>query len=95
MVAVIYQHESAVSIHMSPPSRKSLLSPTPSHASKLSQTIGFELPASYGKFALAIYFANGDVYVSMLLSQFVPPSPFPTVSRSLLSMPMSPLLLCK
>ena len=95
MVAVIYQHESAVSMHMSPPPRKSLLSPTPSHSSKLSQSIGFELPASYGKFLLAIYFANGDVYVSVLLSQFVPPSPVPTVSRSLFSMPGSPLLLCK
>ena len=30
----------------------------------------FGFPASYSKFLLAIYFAYGNVYVSMLLSQF-------------------------
>ena len=33
-----------------------------------------ELPASYSKFPLAIYVTYGNVYVSMLLSPFVPPS---------------------
>ena len=35
------------------------------------------------------------MYVSMLFSQFVLPSPFPTVSTSLLSTSASPLLPCK
>ena len=36
-----------------------------------------ELPVLYNNFPLAIYFTYGDVYVSMLLSQFVPPFPLP------------------
>ena len=46
---------------------------------------GVELPVLYSSFLLAIYFAHGSVYTSVLLSQFVPPSPFPAVSTSLLS----------
>ena len=53
---------------MSPPSWTSLPPPTPSHSSRLSQSTWFELPASYSKFPLAIYFACGNVYVSGLLS---------------------------
>ena len=34
----------------------------------------------HGSFLLASCFTHGRVYVSMLLSQFVPPSPSPTVS---------------
>ena len=37
LVSAIYQHESAVGIHMSPPSWASLPPPTPSHPSRLSQ----------------------------------------------------------
>ena len=52
-VDAIYQHESVISVHMSPPSG------TPSHfpplpTSRLSHNTGFELPASYSKFPLAI-----------------------------------------
>ena len=54
-----------------------------------------ELPVSYSKFPLAIYFTYANVYVSMLYSQFVPPSPFSAVSTSLFSMAVSPLLPCK
>ena len=46
---------------------------------------GVELPVSYSKFPLAICFAYSNVYVSVLLSQFVPPSPSLTVSSSLFS----------
>ena len=53
---------------MSPPSWISLLPPTPSHSSRLSQSTWFELPPSYSKFPLAIYFAYVNVYVSVLLS---------------------------
>ena len=41
---------------------------------------GVPLPSS--NFPLAIYFTHGDVYASMLLSQFIPRSPFPTESTS-------------
>ena len=41
-----------------------------------------ELPVLYANFSLAIYFTPGSVYVSMLLSQFIPPSPSPAMSTS-------------
>ena len=47
------------------------------------------------KFPLGIYFTYGNVYVSMLFSQFIPPSPSPTGSTSSFSMSASPLLPCK
>ena len=47
--------------------------PSPPHPSRLSQSTSFGIPASYSKFPLAGYFAYGDVYVSTLLSQSVPP----------------------
>ena len=40
-------------------------------------------------------FSYGNVHVSMLLSQFVPPSPSPSVPSSLFSTSASPLLPCK
>ena len=83
LVSVIQQRESVTGIHISPTSGTSLASPTPSHLTSLSQSTGFELPVSYSKFPLAIYFIYGNVYVSMLLSQCVPPSPSLAVSRSL------------
>ena len=42
-----------------------------------------ELPLTHSKFPLAISFTHGDVYVSILFSPFVPPSPSPTVATSL------------
>ena len=44
---------------------------------------------SYIKFALVFYFTYGNVYVSMLFSQF---SPSPTESKSLFFTSVSPLL---
>ena len=50
----------------------------------------FEVPESYSKFPLAICFTYGSVYVSMLLSPFVPPSVFPRpVFINLFSMSLS------
>ena len=40
-------------------------------------------------------FICGNVYVSILFSQFIPPSPSTTVSISLFTMSVSPLLPCK
>ena len=41
-----------------------------------------ELPVVYGSFPLASFFARGGVYTSVLLPQFVSPSPCPSVSPS-------------
>ena len=73
----------------------SLLSPSPSHPSRLSQSTSFGFPVSYRKFPLAMYFTHGNRYISMLLSQIIPPSPAPTVSKSLFSMSASPFLPCR
>ena len=48
-----------------------------------------ELPVIYSNFLLAIDFTHGGVYLSMHLSQFIPSSPSPTVSRSLFSLAAS------
>ena len=42
---------------------------------------GFVFPVSNSEFPLAIYFTYGNVYVSVLLSQFFPPSPSSTVFK--------------
>ena len=39
----------------------------------------FEFPASYSKLPLTICFTYGNVYVSILLCQFIPPSLPPIV----------------
>ena len=54
-----------------------------------------ELPALYRKVLQGICFTHGNVYVSLLLSQFAPPSPSSTGSASLFSVSVSPLLPCK
>ena len=55
MVAAIHQHESATGIHMSSSSQASLPHPSSSHPSRLSQSTGSGLPASYSKVPLAVY----------------------------------------
>ena len=80
----------AIDTHMFPLSWTPLPPPIPSHPSKLSQSTGFELTVPCSKFPLAIYFTYGNVYVSILLSQFIPPSPAPSVSTSLFSISASP-----
>ena len=46
------------------------------------------------KLTLVFYFTYGNVYISKLFSQVIPPSPAPTESKSLFFMSVSPLLLC-
>ena len=73
--SVIHQHESAIGIRMSPPSRTSLTPSTPSHPSRLSESTGLSSMCHTANFPLAIYFTYGNVYVSIC-----PPSSSPTVS---------------
>ena len=54
-----------------------------------------ELPELYRNVLLGICFTHGNVYVSLLLSPFAPPSPSSAGSASLFSMSVSPLLPCK
>ena len=75
MASAIHQHESVTCTHAAPPS-----SP---HASGLSQSTGFGFPAAYIKLPLAICFTYGNVYIPLLFSQIIPPSPSPTVYKSL------------
>ena len=67
LAVCVWAGHTAIGIHVFPPSWISLPCPTPSHHSRLSQSTQFELPVSYSKFPLAIYFTYGNVYVSMLL----------------------------
>ena len=46
-------------------------------------------PRLYNSFPLALYVTHGSVHMSMLFSQFFPPSPSPTVSTSPLSTSVS------
>ena len=66
----------------------------PPHSSRLSQNTGFGLLASLCKLPLSVYFTDGNVYISMLFSQIIPPSPSFTVSQSLFFMSVFPLLPC-
>ena len=61
---------------------------------KLSQSTGLS-SLLYSNFPLAIYFTYGNIYVSTLPFQFIPPSPSPTGSTSLYSMSVSLVLPCK
>ena len=79
-VSAVHQHESAIGIHMSPPTSQSI------HSCTFSESIRFELPTSHSKFPLAIYFTYGYFYVSMLLSQFVPPSLLPPLCPQICSL---------
>ena len=55
------QHESAIGIHISPPSWNSLPPPFPSHSSRLTQSPFSQSPEPYSKFPLAIHFTRGSV----------------------------------
>ena len=75
LVSAVWR-ESARSTHMSSPPQTSLPPPAPSHASRLSQGIGL---SSFHWLSILRMVMD----VSVLLSQFVPPSPSPAVSTVL------------
>ena len=74
-LASAMQHESAISTHVSPPVWPSPR-PTPlgCQSTTLRSCVIRQLPT-------AVCFTHGNAYVSTLLSQFVPLSPSPTVSK--------------
>ena len=67
-----------------PPSRTLLPPPSLFHPSGLSQHTSFECPASCIELGLVIYFTYGNIHVSMLFSQIIPPLPSPRVQKSVL-----------
>ena len=73
-------HRSTCVPHPKPP----LPRPCPLHPSGLSQCTSFECPISCTKLRLVIYFTFGNIHVSVLFSQIIPPSPSPVGSKSLL-----------
>ena len=92
LVSAVQEHESVICIHLALPSTASL--PTPTHPFILTDP-GAELPVLYSSFLPATYFTWGSVYMSKLLSRFVPPSPSPAGSTSPFSVLVSLFLLCK
>ena len=54
--------------------------------------LDFECPVSCIKLGLVICFTYGNIHVSMLFSQIIPPSPSPTESKSLFFTSVSLLL---
>ena len=66
--------------------------PSPYHPSGSSQCTGPERSASCIKPGLAICFAYGNIHVSMLFSQIIPPLPSPTESKRLFYTSVSLLL---
>ena len=94
MIFAIQQHELAISIYVSPTSWTPLQLPSPPYPSRLSQSTSFGCPASGIELALVLCFTYGNARVSTLFSQIIPPLPYPTESKSLFFMSVSPLLPC-
>ena len=79
------QYESAMVTCMSPPTWTSLPSPIPFHPSRLNWAPDLNSLYHTANICQVSNFAYGNIYVSVLLSQFIPPSPSPSVSTSLFS----------
>ena len=88
---LLYIDTNQPQVYMCPLSQTCLPSPSPFHLSGLAQCTGFECPVSCIELGLVIYFTYGYIYVSMLVSQIIPPSLLPE-SKSLFF--MSLLLSC-
>ena len=68
--------------------------PSPPHSELQVATKHWFSVSCVTQLPLAIYFTHGNIYVSMLFSQIIPPSPSPTVFKSLFFTSVSPLLPC-
>jgi len=66
--------------------------PSPSHPSGSSQCTSPEHPVSCIEPGLAICFTYDNIHISMLFSQIIPPSPYPTESKRLFYISVSLLL---
>ena len=87
-----YIHTNQLQVYMRPPSWTPLPPPSPSHLWGSSQCTSPEHPISCIKPGLEIYFTYGNIHVSMLVSQIIPPLPSPTEPKSLLFTSASLLL---
>ena len=92
MVFAIHWHESAVDLPVFPILTTPLPPPSPSHPSGSSQCICPEHPVSCIKPGLAICFTYGNIHVSTLFFQIIPPLPSPTGSKILFFTSVSLLL---
>ena len=70
----IYQHESVIGLHLFPPSRTNPPDLSP-HLIPPGCHRAPALGASYIKLPLAVYITYSSIYVSVLFSQIIPPSP--------------------
>ena len=75
-------NESVMGIHVFPHLELPLPPSSPPYPSGLSQSTSFGYPASCIELTLVISFTYGNIHVSMLFSQIIPPSPFPRVQKS-------------
>ena len=89
-----YIHMNQPWMYMCSPSWTPLPPPSPSHPSGSSQCTSPECPVSCIESGLSIYYKYGNIYVSMLFSQIIPPSLSPTESKSLFFTSVSLLLSC-
>ena len=92
MIFLPYIYMNQPRVYMRPPSRSPFPPPSPTHPSGLSHCTDFECPVSCIKLGLVVYFTYGNIHVSMLFSQIIPPLPFPTESKRLFYTSVSLLL---
>ena len=90
--SLLYIDMSQSSVDVS--SGTSLPSPVLSHSSRWSRSTGLS-SLHHTASPPAVCFTYGNVYIPMLLSQPVPPSPSPIVTSSLFYLSASPALPCK
>ena len=93
VVFAIHRHEPATGARVSP-ILKPLPPPSPPHPSGPSQSTAFECPTSGIKLVLLIDVTYGNIHVSLLFSQIIPPLPSPAESKSLFFTSASLLLSC-